>query len=147
MAPAKPMQLVWAAVTRATAEGPVAGPQHKVPLEFALRAVTIDAAYSIQQEKKVGSIEVGKDANLTVLDQSPYEVAPEKLKDIAVWGTMLEGRLQPVNVKQVPRAAVKKTAAGGTQPAPLAVSSGDEAELAVATVASLTRLLGHKHSD
>jgi hypothetical protein len=47
----------------------------------------------------------------------------------------------------VPRAAVKKTAAGGTQPAPLAVSSGDEAELAVATVASLTRLLGHKHSD
>jgi hypothetical protein len=147
MAPAKPMQLVWAAVTRATAEGPVAGPQHKVPLEIALRAVTIDAAYSIQQEKKVGSIEVGKDANLTVLDQSPYEVAPEKLKDIAVWGTMLEGRLQPVNVKQVPRAAVKKTAAGGTQPAPLAVSSGDEAELAVATVASLTRLLGHKHSD
>ena len=65
-------------------------------LDVALKAITIDAAYSIQQEKKVGSIEVGKDANLTVLEQSPYEVAPEKLKDIAVWGTMLEGRVQPV---------------------------------------------------
>jgi hypothetical protein len=147
MAPAKPMQLVWAAVTRSTAEGPVAGPQHKVPLDIALRAVTIDAAYSIQQETKVGSIEVGKDANLTVLTQSPYEVAPEKLKDIGVWGTMLEGRVQPVNVKQVPKAAVKKTAAAGAQAKPLAVSSGDEVELAGATVASLTRLLSHRHSD
>jgi len=58
------------------------------------QAVTIDAAYSIQQEKKVGSIEVGKDANWTILDQSPYAVAPQKLKDIKVWGTMLEGRVQ-----------------------------------------------------
>ncbi|MGL5417838.1 MAG: amidohydrolase, partial [Plesiomonas shigelloides] len=96
MAPAKPMQLVWAAVTRATAEGPVAGPQHKVPLDTALKAITIDAAYSIQMEKRVGSIETGKDANLTILKQSPYEVAPESLKDIPVWGTMLEGRMQPV---------------------------------------------------
>jgi predicted amidohydrolase YtcJ len=147
MAPAKPMQLVWAAMTRATAEGPVAGPQHKVPLDVALRAVTIDAAYSIQMEKRVGSIEVGKDANLSILEQSPYAVAPEKLKDIAVWGTMLEGRVQPVRAKQVPRAAAKKTAAGGPRTAPLAGSSGDEAELAGATMASLARLLGHKHSD
>jgi hypothetical protein len=35
--------------------------------------------------------------NLTVLRQSPFEVAPEKLKDISVWGTMLEGRLQPID--------------------------------------------------
>jgi hypothetical protein len=98
-------------------------------------------------DKRVGSIEVGKDANLSILDQSPYAVAPEKLKDIAVWGTMLEGRVQPVNVKQVPRAAVKKTAAGGPQAVPLMASSGDEAELAGATVASLTSLLTHRHSD
>jgi predicted amidohydrolase YtcJ len=96
MAPAKPLQLVWAAVTRLTQEGETAGPQHKVPVEAALKAITIDAAYSIQMEKRVGSIEVGKDANLTILDQSPYAVAPEKLKDIKVWGTMLEGRVQPV---------------------------------------------------
>jgi predicted amidohydrolase YtcJ len=95
MAPAKPLQLVWAGVNRLTYEGEVAGPQHRVPLDVALKAITLDAAYSIQLEKEVGSIEVGKNANLTILEQSPYSVAPEKLKEIAVWGTMLEGRIQP----------------------------------------------------
>jgi hypothetical protein len=139
MAPAKPMQLVWAAVNRFTAEGPVAGPQHRVSLDVALRAVTIDAAYSIQMEKRVGSIEVGKDANLTVLMQSPYEVAPEKLKDVAVWGTMLEGRVQPVGGK-LPKAvpAVKGKA-------PLKAASRDGADTDRAVVASLESLLRHKH--
>jgi hypothetical protein len=125
MAPAKPMQLVWAAVTRATAEGPVAGPQHKVPLDVALKAVTIDAAYSIQLEKRIGSIEVGKDANLSILEQSPYAVAPEKLKDVKVWGTMLEGRVQAVPAvagkagmakKQAAAASTTRLAAGSRPP-------------------------------
>jgi hypothetical protein len=141
MAPAKPMQLVWAAVTRATAEGPVAGPQHKVPLDTALKAITIDAAYSIQQEKKVGSIEVGKDANLTVLHQSPYAVAPEKLKDIQVWGTMLEGRVQPApgvpGTKKAPAKSVSVSTTG-----PVAAS---EATLARDVPVRLAELLEHKH--
>lgn len=95
MAPAKPLQLVWAAVNRLTAEGDVAGPEHRVTLDQALRAVTIEGAYSIQMEHQVGSIEVGKDANLTVLEKSPYDVPPIAIKDIGVWGTMLEGRVQP----------------------------------------------------
>jgi hypothetical protein len=139
MAPAKPMQLVWAAVTRATAEGPVAGPQHKVPLDVALKAVTIDAAYSIQQEKRVGSIEVGKDANLSILEQSPYAVAPEKLKDIGVWGTMLEGRVQPV--------PVQTTGAAVSIPRNGAVSGDAAAALQRDVVAQLTEVLGHHHGD
>lgn len=97
MAPAKPLQLMWAGVNRLTYEGKVAGPKHKVPVDVAVRAITIDAAYSIQLEKEVGSIEVGKRANLTILDQSPFDVSEEMLKEIAVWGTMLEGRVQPVS--------------------------------------------------
>ncbi len=96
MAPAKPLQLVWAGINRITAEGFVAGPEHRVSLDAALRAITIDAAFSIQQEKEIGSIEVGKKANLTILEKSPFEVDPLSIKEIAVWGTMLEGRLQPV---------------------------------------------------
>jgi predicted amidohydrolase YtcJ len=138
MAPAKPMQLVWAAVTRATAEGPVAGSQHMVPLDVALEAVTINAAYSIQQEKKVGSIEVGKDANLTILEQSPYAVAPEKLKDIAVWGTMLEGRVQPVG----PATKTSRIESGAW---PGSSARSNEAEIQEATAAGLTRLLTHEH--
>ena len=103
MAPARPLQLVWAAVNRLTAEGAVAGARHKVPLDIALRAITIDAAFSIQQEKRVGSVEVGKHADLTVLDESPYDVAPTAIKDIGIWGTVLEGRVQPAPA--APRAA------------------------------------------
>lgn len=139
MAPAKPMQLVWAGVNRFTAEGPVAGPQQRVSLDVALRAVTIDAAYSIQQETKVGSIEVGKDANLTVLMQSPYEVAPEKLKDVQVWGTMLEGRVQPVAGKP------PRTTPAAKGKASAKVASRDGTEVGRAVVATLESLLRHKH--
>lgn len=137
MAPAKPMQLVWAAVTRTTAEGPVAGPQHKVPLDVALKAVTIDAAYSIQLEKRIGSIEVGKDANLSILEHSPYAVAPEKLKDIAVWGTMLEGRVQPV--------PVQTTGAAVSVPRSDTVAGDAAVALQRDVVAQLTQVLGHHH--
>jgi hypothetical protein len=38
----------------------------------------------------------GKIANFTLLDDNPYAVEPIKLKDIAVWGTVFEGALYPV---------------------------------------------------
>jgi predicted amidohydrolase YtcJ len=139
MAPAKPLQLAWSAVNRSTAEGPVAGPQHKVPLDVALKAITIDAAYSIQMEKRVGSIEVGKDANLTVLEQSPYAVAPEKLKDIKVWGTMLEGRVQPV------RGKLQKATPAVKGKAPLEGASRDDADVERAVAGRLASLLRDKH--
>jgi hypothetical protein len=96
MAPAKPLQPMWSGVNRITAEGSVAGPQHKVDVETALKAVTINAAYSIRLENEIGSLEPGKLANFTVLEQSPFDVEPTKLKDIKVWGTVLEGRMQPI---------------------------------------------------
>lgn len=128
MAPAQPMQLVWSALNRNTAEGPVAGPQHRVTLDTALRAITIDAACSIQMEKRVGSIEVGKDANLTVLDRNPCEVPAAELKDIKVWGTMLEGRVQPVPTHSI--------AAAGSRSAPPAAAGAGAAEIQRAAAAA-----------
>lgn len=95
MAPAKPLQLIWAAVNRITAEGPVAGPDQVISLDLALRAMTIEAAFLIRLENEVGSITPGKFANFTVLERSPYAVPPAALKDIPIWGTVLEGRVQP----------------------------------------------------
>lgn len=140
MAPAKPLQLVWAGVNRLTAEGDVAGPRQKVSLDVALKAITIEAAYSIQMENRAGSIVPGKDANLTVLMQSPYEVAPEKLKDVQVWATMLEGRVQPVSGK---RPGTTPSADKGK--APLKGASLDGAELERAVVGSLASVLSHKN--
>jgi predicted amidohydrolase YtcJ len=108
MAPAKPLELVWAGVNRLTFEGNVAGSEHAVPLDVALKAITIDAAYSIQLDKEVGSIEVGKRANLTVFEQDPYAMKAAELKDIKVWGTMLEGRVQPYH-SAVPKSDGKPT--------------------------------------
>jgi len=61
---------------------------------------------------------VGKDANLPVLAKSPYDVAPNEIKDTAVWGTMLEGRAQPAPA--APRVASAKPAGAGRQDAVLA---------------------------
>ncbi|QKX18175.1 amidohydrolase [Microbulbifer sp. YPW1] len=96
MGPASPLYLMWAAVNRTTPPGWTPGPDQRITAAQALEAVTLGAAYSIRQEKEIGSIEVGKKANLTVLGESPLEVEPPRIKDITVWGTMLEGRLQPV---------------------------------------------------
>ncbi|GAA5314869.1 MAG: amidohydrolase [Candidatus Pelagadaptatus aseana] len=93
MAPGKPLFLMWSAVNRVTQQGNLVGPEQRISVEQALRAVTIDAAYSLQQEHSIGSIEVGKLANLTILDADPLTVAPMAIRDIKVWGTVHEGRV------------------------------------------------------
>ncbi len=95
MAPADPLYLIWCAVTRLTSSGRVAGPEQRVSVEEALRGVTIEAAYSLKLEDEVGTIEPGKRANLTILDDNPLSVDPMKIRDINVWGTVMEGRVLP----------------------------------------------------
>jgi hypothetical protein len=104
MAPAQPLFLVWAAVNRTTVSGRVAGPDQRLSVEQALRAVTLDAAQSLRLETEIGSIAPGKYANFTILDADPFDVEPAKIKDIGVWGTVFEGVPYPVAQTQ----AVKK---------------------------------------
>jgi adenine deaminase len=63
----------------------------------ALKAVTIDAAYSLKMEKEIGSIVTGKLANFTVLENNPLNCDPMEIKNIEIWGTVHEGRLLPVD--------------------------------------------------
>ncbi len=96
MGPSAPLNFVWCAVNRVTPSGRVAGAEQRIGVEDALRAVTIEAAYSWQKEDELGSIAPGKIANFTILDQDPHTVEPMKLKDILIWGTVFEGRIFPV---------------------------------------------------
>jgi predicted amidohydrolase YtcJ len=96
MAPGQPLFLMHCGVNRITQSGRVAGENQRVSREGALRAVTLDAAYSLQMEKEVGSIVPGKLANFTILADNPVTCEAAKIKDIAVWGTVHEGRVQPV---------------------------------------------------
>lgn len=95
MAPADPLFLMWCAVNRTTTSGRVAEPTQTVSAEQALRGVTIEAAYSLKLEDEIGSIAPGKRANLTILSDNPLRVDPKAIKDISVWGTVMEGRVLP----------------------------------------------------
>jgi len=74
----------------------VRGAEQKVSRLGALKAVTLDAAYALQMERDAGSIVSGKLANFTILAENPLTADPVKIKDIAVWGTVSEGRVLPV---------------------------------------------------
>ena len=96
MAPAQPLFLMHTAVNRTTVSGRVAGPDQRSSREGALKAVTLEAAYSLQLENEVGSIVPGKLANFAILADNPLTVPAAEIKDIEVWGTVHEGRKLPV---------------------------------------------------
>jgi predicted amidohydrolase YtcJ len=99
MAPADPLYLMWCGVNRLTTGGRVVAPEQKVSREGALKAVTIDAAYSLKVEDQMGSITSGKLANFTILYDNPISCEAMKIRDIKVWGTVVEGKKQPVSLK------------------------------------------------
>src|SRR5512136_2191218 len=145
MAPGQPLFLMWSAVNRVTNDGNVRAPEQRVSRLGALKAVTIDAAYSLQLEKDVGSIEPGKLANFTILAENPVTSDPMRIKDIVVWGTVHEGRALPVSRSGPARtgmAPAAEDARGGL--ARLADSPSDTA-FSRAVVARLVDLLAHRH--
>lgn len=89
--PLAPLFTAWCAVNRITAAGRVLGPEERIPVAAALRAITLGAAYTLRLDGEVGSIEVGKRADFCVLAEDPLAVRPEALKDVPVWGTVVGG--------------------------------------------------------
>ncbi len=96
MAPAEPLTLMWAAVNRIGSDGQVWGERQRLALDLAFRAVTTEAAWSIGMEDEIGSIRPGKRADFTVLGADPHEVEPHAIRDIEIWGTLLDGRAHPI---------------------------------------------------
>lgn len=93
--PINQIHSVWAAVNRRTSSGRLLGENERISAYEALRAVTLGAACTLKMEQEVGSIEPGKRADFTILEASPLEVNPEKIRDISIWGTVLGGKLFP----------------------------------------------------
>ncbi|OJZ07952.1 amidohydrolase [Sphingobacterium sp. 40-24] len=82
---------VYAAVNRTTRSGMLLGPDERIDVRDALKAITINAAYQYQEEKDKGSLKKGKLADLVILDQNPLTIDPQKLRDIKVIETIKEG--------------------------------------------------------
>jgi predicted amidohydrolase YtcJ len=92
MYPPEPFKLMQTAVTRRTRDGDVVAPDEAISSEQALRAITLDAAWQLFCDDRIGSIEVGKLADFTVVDQNPLAIEPERLDQIEVIETWLGGR-------------------------------------------------------
>jgi predicted amidohydrolase YtcJ len=66
-------------------------PEERIALPDAIAAYTIRGAYLDFSEKATGSIEVGKLADLVVLDRNLFEIAPSQISEAKVLMTLLEG--------------------------------------------------------
>lgn len=91
--PLGPLHVAWCAVNRLTATGVVLGPEERIGVADALRAITIGAAYQLKLDDELGSIAPGKRADFAVLTEDPFAVDPTELRDVGVAGTVLGGTL------------------------------------------------------
>jgi hypothetical protein len=90
--PEEPLRNISVAVTRTAPSGRVLGPDERLTVEQAIKAQTIDAAWQLFADDIVGSLEVGKYADLVVLSADPRMVPPEQIADLDVRATYLAGR-------------------------------------------------------
>jgi predicted amidohydrolase YtcJ len=90
---AEPLRNISVATTRTAPSGRVLAPEERLTVEQAIRAQTIDAAWQLFADDVVGSLEVGKYADVVVLTADPRSVPPEQIADLEVRGTFLAGRL------------------------------------------------------
>lgn len=67
-------------------------PEECISMEQALKTYTINAAYAAFEENVKGSIEVGKLADLVILDRNPLEVPIDKIREIQVLETIIRGK-------------------------------------------------------
>ena len=94
------MRVLDATVTRrARGSGRIVGPEHRVDVITALKAMTIWPAYHHFEEKTKGSLAPGKLADFAILSKDPTAVEPATIADIKVTETVKEGktifRLEP----------------------------------------------------
>ena len=90
--PLAPLFTAWCAVNRLSSSGQVLGEAERISVDDALRTITLGAAYTLRLDHRVGSIEVGKQADFCVLDDDPTAVPPAELRDVRIAGTVLGGR-------------------------------------------------------
>lgn len=85
------MRTVWCAVNRLTRKGVKIGADQCISVYDALKGITINAAYAYHEEDIKGSLEVGKLADMVILEKNPLKAEPMELKDIKVSETIKEG--------------------------------------------------------
>ncbi|MBE7120644.1 amidohydrolase [Bacillus cereus] len=91
-----PMLGIYRALTRIGYDGsPTEGwnPQERLSLSEVLRDYTLSPAYGSFREKELGTLEVGKLADLVVLNRNLFEISVEEIRDVRVVLTMVDGAI------------------------------------------------------
>ena len=91
--PINPLLSIGAAVNRLTSGGRVLGAEQAIPVDQALRSMTLESAYLAFEEDSKGTLTQGKLGDVVVLEADPNEVAPQEIKDIPVAATIVGGRV------------------------------------------------------
>lgn len=91
---ASPFSNIKTAVTRTCRDDPnhVYGEEYRVSIDEALKSYTINAAWQLHLDDQLGSITVGKKADLVVLSENPYHKDPLQMEEIKAVETFLQGR-------------------------------------------------------
>ncbi len=92
---ANPFPQIETAITRVDADShdtEVLNPEQRISIEHAIDAFTINAAFVNHQEDRTGSIEIGKLADLIVLDQDLFVIEPAAISDTRVLLTLFAGK-------------------------------------------------------
>ncbi len=87
----RPLTTIAHAMQRRTRGGEVLGDRHRLSLDEALFSHTIDAAYAVGLDDRIGSLEPGKAADLTWLGSDLRKIAPREVPDVEVVATFLSG--------------------------------------------------------
>ena len=83
--------LVWCAVARKTRSGQVLGPDQRLTVYEALRAVTYNAAWAYGEEDRKGTLEPGKLADMIVVSSDPFTIDTDEIQNIEVLETWKDG--------------------------------------------------------
>jgi predicted amidohydrolase YtcJ len=87
---------LYAAVTRATLDGKNPNgwfPEQKLTVAESVEAYTMGSAYAEFQEKEKGSITAGKLADMVLLSDDIFTIAPEQIRDVKVLKTIVGGKI------------------------------------------------------
>lgn len=95
LAPPYPLLAAQAHLLRDTEDSTISLPDERLTREQALKAITLDAAWSLGLEDDLGSIEAGKRANFTIVDRNPLTTTPEDWNEIRVLGRIKDGTAYP----------------------------------------------------
>ncbi len=94
----KPLDSIQIGVTRQLVGDPgapvLAPADQKLTVAQAVHANTLGAAYQIRLDDRVGSVEVGKLADLIVLDRNIFEVDPHDIHATNITMTMMNGQIR-----------------------------------------------------